>query len=112
MTERTYNIIMACKNTTQRDLTDAVAEYMSKECDCPLSEYTQSVISDIMEAALYDYIDTCDKPSTFLRFFSEWGNYYSGVSIGEKIAHAFKSVQVKRNGNYINGFGEWAKEEI
>lgn len=109
MTERTYNIIMACKNANQRNLTDAVAEYMSKECDCPISTYTQSTISSIMETAMYDYIDTCDKPSIFLRFFSEWGNFYSGVSLGEKIAFAFRAVQIKRNDKYINGFGEWAK---
>lgn len=112
MTERTYNIIMACKNAESGDITNAVKEYMSKECDVSIDEYIQPVISNIMEEAMYDYIDTCDKPSTFFRYFSEWGNFYSNVSLGEKIAIAFKGVRVKdRNGNYVNGFGEWAEKE-
>lgn len=110
MTERTYNIIMACKNAKRSDLISAVAEYMAKECSCPIEAYTQSVISDIMETAMYDYIDSCDKPSIFLRYFIEWGFFNNRVSFGEKIAIAFRGVQVKnRNGNYVNGFGEWAK---
>ena len=36
MTERTYNIIMACKNAEHGDTIDAVREYMAKECDCPI----------------------------------------------------------------------------
>lgn len=112
MTEKTYNIIMACKDVGSGDITNTVKEYLSKECNEPISAYTQSVISDIMEVAMYDYIDSCDKPSTFLRFFTEWGNFYSGVSLGEKIAIAFRGVRVRdRNGNYINGFGEYIKGE-
>lgn len=112
MTERTYNIIMACKNSKSCNITDAVREYMSRECNCPITEYTQSVISNIMESAMYDYIDTCDKPSTFLKYFNEWGNFYSNVSLGEKIAIAFRGVRMKdRNGNYINGFSKYMKGE-
>ena len=111
MTERTYNIIMACKKAERGDIIDAAREYIAKECDCPIELYTQSVMSNIMENAMYDYIDSCDKPSTFLRFFSEWRTFYSGVSLGQQIAIAFQNVQVKRNGNYINGFGEWAERE-
>lgn len=113
MTENTYNIIMACKRSDGGDVINAVKEYYSKETGTPISAYSQSNMSRIMESALYDYIDTCDKPSQFLRGFFEWWNYYSfNVSFGEQIAIAFKTVRVKdRNGNYVNGFGEWAGKE-
>ena len=111
MTKRTFSIIMACKNAEHGDAVDAAREYMAKECNCPIETYTQFVMSNIMESAMYDYIDTCDKPSTFLRFFHEWGSFYSNVSLGAKIAIAFQNVQVKRDGKCINGFGEWMKED-
>ncbi len=112
MTERTYNIIMACKRSYPRDLTDNVAQYMAKECGCSVGDYSQPIITDIMKTALYDYIDTCDKPSIILRKLDENNRFYHDVSIGAQIATAFRSVQVRdRNGNYINGFGEWIKEE-
>ena len=112
MTERTYNIIMACKKAEDGDLIDAVKQYMAKECNVPITAYSQVNMSRIMESALYDYIDTCDKPNQFLRDFFEWLGYYGlNVSLGEQIAIAFKTVRVKdRNGNYVNGFGEWAEK--
>ena len=111
MTERTYNIIMACKNAEHKDLVDAVKECLAKECNVSASDYCQADISRIMEAALCDYIDTCDKPSAFLNIFFEWQNYYGfSISFGEQVAIALRAVRVKdRNGNYINGFGEWAE---
>lgn len=110
MTERTYNIIIACKNSKRCNVVDAVRDYMSKECDVPIGEYTESQTSKIMRVAMYDYLDSCDKPSTFLRYFDEWYNLHKDLSFGEQIARAFRDVQVKdRDGNYINGFGEWMK---
>lgn len=110
MTERTYNIIMACKKAEDGDVTDAVKKYMSKECDVPIECYTQSEISRIMQTAMYDYLDTCDKPSVFMSHFFEWQSYYGyNLSFGEQVARAFQNIRVRdRNGNYINGFGEWA----
>lgn len=113
MTERTYNIIMACKNAEEGDIANAVKQYMAKECNVPVTAYSQADISRIMEAALYDYIDTCDKPSVFLRDLFQWQNYFGfNISFGELVAIVFRAVRVKdRNGNYINGFGEWAERE-
>ena len=111
MTNRTFNIIMACKQWNKNDIVENVKVYMSKECDVPITEYTQCQISDIMMEAMYDYIDSCDKPSSFLREIEYNRNYYGiTVSIGEIIAMSFKNTMVlDRNGNYINGFGEWMK---
>ena len=110
MTERTYNIIMACKHIETGNIVDGARQYMSKECDVPIEEYTESQMSRIMKVAMYDYIDSCDKPSIFLRQFMEVDRFYEGISLGERIACALRCVLVKdKNGNYINGFGEWMK---
>ena len=57
---------------------------------------------------MYDYIDTCDKPSAFLSLFN---NVYDRncMSLAERIAIAFTLVKVRDNsqgGKYINGFNE------
>jgi hypothetical protein len=110
MTERTYNIIMACKSEIHCNVIDAVRKYMSKECGSPIECYTEYQMSRIMRTAMYDYLDSCDKPSIFLRYLDEWKDYYGDRSFGERIALAFRAVQVRdRDGNYVNGFGEWMK---
>jgi len=109
MTERTYNIIMACKKVAYGDVIEAAKEYMSKECDVPIEEYTQSQMSKIMKTAMFDYLDSCDKPSAFIRCLMEVDNYFDSVSLGERIALAFRSIRVKNGDMYINGFGEWMK---
>ena len=110
MTERTYNIIMACKQVAHGDVIEAVKEYMSKECDVPIEEYTQSQMSKIMKTAMFDYLDSCDNPSVFAKYLMEVDNYFDHVSLGEKIALAFRSVRVKKGDTYINGFGEWVEK--
>ena len=87
---------------------DAAKEYMAWECNCPFASYSERDMSKIMFTAMCDYIDSCDKPSSFIRamddiFFKEY------LSLGEQIARAFQLVRVKKDDHYINGFGEWAK---
>lgn len=114
MTQRTCNIIMACKSCSDESTDtqlDKVKQYMSKECDCPIEHYTQGIMDDIMFEAMCDYIDTCDRPSFFLR---ELKNVKKWVdkSIAEIIAIAFDLIQIKEIDEnigeikYINGFTE------
>ena len=112
MTERTYKIIMACKAKEYCNIADAVKEYMSQECGSHVDDYHEVALAGIMQEAMYDYLDTCDKPSIFLR---ELNNIVYGefLSVGERIARAFTLVRVKnRDGQYVNGFGEWAEKEV
>ena len=112
MTERTYKIIMACKQAEGCNVTDAVKAYMSKECMCPESHYDELTTNRIMFEAMCDYLDSCDKPSVFMR---ELKDVYHGsdLSTGERIAITFLNVRVKnRDGQYVNGFGEWAENEV
>lgn len=108
MTQRTCNIIRACKGSLYPDVNgelNRVKAYMSEECDCPIEDYTESIMEQIIMEAMYDYIDTCDRPSYLLRLV-----YSAGVSRNltfvEKVCIAFCLVQVRDDNGYINGFTE------
>ena len=110
MTERTVRIILACKGmiySDNEDIIDRVRSYMSEECMCPKEYYTEEVLTRIVLNAVYDYIDTCDRPSTFLRLMDGCAmSAIRHVSLLERICYAFEIVQVQGNGKYINGFKE------
>lgn len=108
MTERTYEIIMACKQLESGDCMDAVKASMSEQArNDPFCN--QNIMSMIMIEAMYDYLDTCDRPSVFLRDLADiYQSEY--LSIGERIGRAFMLVRVKRGDQYVNGFGEWAEK--
>ena len=108
MTERTFNIIMACKNANRYNVCDSVKEYMSQECDCEIEVYSEVTLARIMLEAMYDYLDSCDKPSVFMREFNDI-YYLEQLSTAEHIARTFSLVQVRDDGVPINGFGEWMK---
>ncbi len=106
MTQQTCSIIMACKHKNDDvDLNpiDRVKRYMSLYCDCPIEFYTNQVMQSIMFEAMCDYMDSCDKPSTFLRILNNQVCDDS-LSLAERIALAFVLVQVRENGHFINGF--------
>lgn len=112
MTERTYKIIMACKSAESGNVSDAVKEYLAKEYAEHVDTYNEIVLAGIMRETMYDYIDTCDKPSIFLREFERM-LYKELMSVSERIARAFLNVRVKnRDGQYVNGFGELAEQEV
>lgn len=128
MTEMTCNIIKACKGRIFENVEgelDRVKHYMAKECYCSLEAYTPFVMNEVMFRAMCDYIDTCDKPSEFLREMNHLLNK-DKLSTAEKIAKAFDLVQIKEVINddmyinaddekeykYINGFTKelWESE--
>lgn len=110
MTERTYNIIMACKNRKRyANCIESVREYIAKECMDPIHYYDENTMSRIMKEAMYDYIDTCDRPSAFFRSMETIFGY-ENFSVGEKIGRAFVLVRVRNNDKYVNGFGEWEND--
>ena len=111
MTKRTCNIIRACKGNLYPKITnkiDRVRAYMSEECICPLDVYTDALMEFIMVEAMYDYIDSCDKPSIFLRQMRETKEaLIRDLTLTERICIAFSLVQVRDdNGDYVNGFDE------
>ena len=108
MTERTYNIIRACKGAIYPEIEskiDRIRTYMSNECNCPIEEYTAAVTENIIVDAMYDYIDSCDKPSLFLRQMRDC--VIKDLTLTERICVAFSLAQVRdKNGRHVNGFKE------
>lgn len=115
MTQRTCNIIMACKGCICPEIEEPLERvklYMANECACPLTVYTRKRIDGIMFDAMCDYLDTCDKPSFFFkemeRLFEK--EYFNRA---EQIANTFRLVEVMDGEKYINGFtAELLKDEI
>ena len=109
MTERTYKIIMACKQHESGDCVDAVKALLVDQYKNDPAFCGQQPISINMIEAMYDYLDTCDRPSAFLRDLADiYQSEY--LSIGERIGRAFMLVRVKRGDQYVNGFGKWAEK--
>ena len=107
MTQRTCNIIRACKGSLYPEIEsriERVKAYMSKECLCEKEWYTDEEMENIMVDAVYDYIDTCDRPSTFLRLMRDC--IAKDVNLTQRICIAFTLVKVKNDDKYINGFKE------
>lgn len=117
MEQRTLNIINICKGNTKytynntKTYVEAIADYMSEECDCPISTYTPSNMFSIMMFAFKDYMRTCDNPSFVIFELQNLVGYDQStdklIITSEKIATVF-SLQGVRNdsGGYVNGFDE------
>ena len=105
MNKRTCDIIMACKEETAGHYTklDNVIEFLSKECGTSKDEYTSDVLNDIMFDALCDFIDTCDRPSSFIRIYK---NIIDGDKrdFADRLCTAFSLVKIRNDGVYVNGF--------
>ena len=70
-----------------------------------VDDYGPIELQIILQEAVLDYIDSCDKPSTFLHLINE--NKVPNLPSNLVICTAFKLVKViDENGNYINGFTE------
>lgn len=107
MTQRTCNIIRCCKGNLYPEISNRIERikmYMSEECAYPIEYYTDRAINSIMVSAVCDYIDTCDKPSAFLRNILEC--IPEDLTLVERICSAFALVQIKENDGYVNGFKE------
>lgn len=111
MTQRTYNIIQACKGNLYSHIEsriERVKQYMSEECLCDIASYTDNTMEVIMLEALCDYIDSCEIPSVFLRFVLRLtsSDVLKDLSLAERICEAFVFARVKGNGVFINRFNE------
>ena len=111
MTDRTLKIINLCKGWgkyTETTPVEIITAYMSEECLCLKEDYTYQMIEQIMLEALYDYIDTCDKPSSILYHIY---NCINADTLVDRIWTAFSLVQIKNPSlTYINGFSDRFEE--
>lgn len=123
MTEKIFNIIMACKgqfaatkpvikkNPNDFSPLERVKVYLSVACGTPIEHYTEYVMNSIMFDTMCDYLRTCDNAGEFIRSLKEIKDVTAGTE-GERIAAALELVQVKQNGKYINGFGEYLHDTL
>lgn len=111
MEQRTCNIIMCCKGHCNLDGAgdtplESIAAYMSHECACPKEDYKGRLMESILEEALFDYLNSADKPGFDLRqLFHQYALHEPSLS--ERICTMFQLTKVRNdNGNYTNGFTE------
>lgn len=106
MTTRTQCIIAVCKGGTRynqtEELVDSVINYMSDVCMYNKEWYTEGQIERILKEAFYDFIDTCDKPSYFLRQLDDLISIDQHLS--NRICMVFSTTDVYEDCLYINGF--------
>lgn len=109
MEQRTCNIIMCCKGHCNLPGADDtfmgdIAAYMSHECACPKENYKGRLMESILEEALFDYLNSANKPGFDLRqLFYQYA--LRDPSLSERICTMFQLVIVRDNfGQYTNGF--------
>lgn len=108
MEQRTCNIIMCCKGHCQLEGAgetpmEAIASYMSNECDCPKEDYKGKLLERILLEALYDYIDGAVNPGFELRqLFQQYA--LREPSLSERICTMFQLTWVQSDCVYVNGF--------
>ena len=112
MNERTANIIWVCKghhpygNVT---LKQAVAQYMSEECGCPIEVYNDRVLLSIVWEAFMDFMTVCTNPRYFMysvkeaKYWCDW-TPREGVDDTQAILIAFQLCRVRDDEGYVNGF--------
>ena len=121
MDKRTSEIIMICKGNhdygENLNHKEAIAAYLSDRCMCPIEEYADGrIVNDVIWDAALDYIDSMKehRPSSFLRSVMDSYNLHNNPFIDKKhnidwyeaVCGAFSVAQVRKNGEYINGFTE------
>lgn len=93
---------------------EAIAAYMSHECACPKEDYKGRLMESILEEALFDYLNSANKPGFDLRnLFHQYA--LSDPSLSERICTMFQLVTVRDDsGQYTNGFTDklMAQSEI
>lgn len=108
MEQRTCNIIMCCKGHCQlgsagKTPMEAIAAYMSKECDYPKEKYKGRLLESILLTALFDFFSSVDKPEVELRHLL---HQYATCepSLSERICSMFQLTQVRDKDGCVNGF--------
>ena len=112
MEQRTCNIIMCCKGHCElpggKDETSlpAVAAYMAHECACPREDYKGRLMETVMKTAMFDFMETADKPGFELRNLFDQAYARDEPTLSERIATMFGLTRVNRDGKPCNGFTE------
>ena len=116
MDYETFDIIKICKGRHNRSSENLSAYqalkqyYIDVYCLYPDS-FEEHGLETMVKRAFYDLIDHVDRPSNLLRTFEDAMRIYSQTSLQIDVStlsmiSAMTLIQVRRNGEYINGFND------
>lgn len=108
MTERTYTLIRICKDNTWGGVPSqvrALKEYFKRRTG--RTSFRDDELESLLHEAVNDYIDSCDRPSDFLRLLEGTAPFI------ERVAYAFSNVREYDRGEHrlsINGFERFHRD--
>lgn len=117
MSSETLDVIKICKRhhtRSKEDISDyeALRQYYIDQY-CIYSDHFEIIgLHALVKRAFYDLIDHADRPSNILRSFEDAMNMYQVMEFNEyaidlaAMISALTMVQVRRGGEYINGFND------
>ena len=113
MTDQTISIIMLAKKSykmyPESRSVDRIIHYLSDRNICEKEHFRDFhyELTRYIRNIMYDYIDSCDKPSDFLKSLENIKRLnYGNISELECILQAFRLTEVISNMKYINGFNK------
>ena len=69
MSDRSVNITLITKRfDTFKEIKQAIAQYMSEECLCPISAYTDSILFSIVEDIMFDFFHRTSEKHHIISF--------------------------------------------
>lgn len=110
MENKTFAIIAICKGNTKYTaagikVEDGIRHFLSDRCLVPINYFRVSDVDKAVKDAFYDFLDTCDRPSTYLR---EVDNIMSApikpTRYTSAVCAVLANVDVMNGATYINGF--------
>ena len=114
MEDRTINIILLTKRFGEPDnVKRAIAQYMSEECDCPITVYTNGIIATILRNAMLDFLNSASRKQDIIAFSRELVTDHGYDDIASRIIIAMAMIQVceKQGWDYVKLHG-WHETEF
>lgn len=114
MNKRTLRIINICKCNTRYNVgksqQEAIISYLSEVHKMPIEFYTETELTRILKEVFYDFLDSCDKPSYYLK---EIDRFIIHASYNGAIIDVLALIDVYDTGEdkWINGF-DYTFDEI
>lgn len=112
MKQRTVNIILCCKGHGKgKDYKERIANYMSKECACPVDAYNNETIYQLLRETARDYVQSNDDAAReFANKFIEFSDtYFKHIGAGEIISDLYATIfhmtRVRRVVGETDGLG-------
>ena len=90
----------------------SLARYLSYLYDCPEEYYTENELWSSVRQATIDFLGSCTSPGQVRAFMYRVFENRSWYDELESYISALRNVQVRENGEYINGFSKELLREV